>query len=214
MRNIISFRNMGILFIAMLLSTTVSAQLSSPIKIYAGGGVSDQQKPAVFNDWYKSGWNLTAGVGYDIMPMVELVGNSEYHSFPNDFSSDPERVVGGGNIRAAMFGLQTRVTPSLPMIPVKPYGLIGVGMAKVSQSDQVWWPGAKVGTIEWQRVTAGVEDQTKFYYCFGGGVMYSPRPKVSLFVEARHTTIQVESVNSLYDSPFRFWAMTAGVRLL
>lgn len=218
MRTTISLKTIVIVLFATLLTASVSAQLPIPIKIYGGGGLSIQHKPPVFSDWYKSGWHLTAGVGYNVIPMVELVGNFEYHSFPTDFSDNLDTLlsgsVGGGDIKAAMFGVHAKVKPSLPMIPIKPYGMAGIGMAKVTQSDFEWPSETIIGTTDAWQATLGLEDQTKFYYCFGGGILYSLIPKVSLFAEARYTTIQIDGGDTAFDNPLRFWAVTAGVRLL
>lgn len=214
MRTLLSFRTLGIVLLSTLLTASVSAQLSSPIKVYAGGGLSEQHKPPVFGDWYKTGWHLTAGVGYDVMPFVELAGNFEYHTFSNNLSGIVGGTVDGGDIRAAMFGLHAKVKPSLPMIPIKPYGLAGIGLAKVTQSDFDWPSETKIGTADDWDAALGLDDQTKFYYCFGGGIMYSLFPKVSLFAEARYTTIQIDGGDTAFDKPLRFWAVTGGVRLL
>ena len=210
MRTIISLKTVAILLLVSFLTASVSAQLSIPIKLYAGGGLSLQDKPPAFNDWYKSGRHLTAGVCYSFMPMVELVGNFEYHTFSSNFGNIGGELVGGGDIKAAMFGVQARMKPSVPLFPIKPYALAGVGMAKVTQSDFDWPPETKIG---WD-VAFELEDQTKFYYSFGGGILYSFIPKVSFFAEARYTTIQIDGGVSEFDGPIRFWAITAGVRLL
>jgi opacity protein-like surface antigen len=197
-----------------LLTVSASAQVSSPIKLYAGGGLSYQHKPPVFHDWYKTGYHLMAGVGYDVIPMVEAVGTFEYHNFSNNLDGILGGEVGGGEIKAAMFGIAGRLTPSLPAIPIKPYAQAGIGFAKITQSDFDFPSPIKVGTAEFWNTLLGLEDQTKFYYSFGGGVRYKLIPKVSLFAEARYTTIQIDGGDTAFDNPLRFWAVTGGVRLL
>lgn len=210
MHRIISLKTLALILLSILLAGSVSAQLSSPIKLYAGGGLSLVNKPPAFNNWYKSGRHLAAGVGYSVMPMVELVGTLEYHTFSNNFNDIGGESVGGGDIKAAMFGLQARMKPSMPMFPIKPYCLAGVGLAKVTQSEFDWPPGTKVG---WD-IAFGLEDQTKLYYGIGGGLLYSLIPKVSFFAEARYMTIQIDGGASDFDDPLSFWAITGGVRLL
>ncbi|MDH3892268.1 MAG: outer membrane beta-barrel protein [candidate division Zixibacteria bacterium] len=217
MRSITAMKAITTLTTILILATTVSAQLPSPIKVYAGGGLSIQHKPPTFDGWYKIGWHMTTGVGYSVAPMVELVGSFDYHTFTSDFTKSGDATlgrVGGGDIKAAMFGVNAKVKPSLPMIPIKPYGVAGIGMAKVTQTDFDWPPLTKVGTARFWEDVLGLEDQTKFYYRFGGGVIYSLFPKVSLYAEARYTTIQIDGANTVFDKPLRFWAVTGGVRLM
>lgn len=212
MRKVIVPKVFVILILATLLAASVSAQLPIPIKIYAGGGLGLQDKPTTFNDYYKSGWHMTAGVGYSVMPMVELMGAFEYHSFSSDFVKSGDAILSlarGGDIKATMFGLHAKMTPSMPMFPIKPYGLAGIGLAKVTQSDFDWQGGSDV----WES-TLALDDQTKLYYSLGGGVLYSFFPKVSLFAEARYTTIQIDDNAGVFNKPLRFWGITAGVRLL
>lgn len=217
MRKVIGPKVLVILILATLLAASVSAQLPIPIKVYAGGGLGLQDKPTVFNDWYKSGWHMTAGVGYSVMPMVELIGAFEYHSFSSDFVKSGDAILSlatGGSIKATMFGLAAKMTPNMPMFPIKPYGLAGIGLAKVTQSDFGWPGGTEIGVLDYWETTLGVEDQTKLYYTLGGGVLYSFFPKVSLFAEARYTTIQIDDSAVAFNKPLRFWGITAGVRLL
>lgn len=210
----ICLKRFAVVVLTTLMAASVSAQLSSPIKLYAGGGLSEHHKPPAFKTFFNTGWHLTAGVGYNVMPMVELVGNFEYHSFSNNLVIGNLGDVNGGAIKTAMFGLLIKVAPSLPMIPIKPYGLTGIGMAKVTQSDFDWPAGIQVGTIDSFERQLHLENQTKFYYSLGGGLTYSLIPKVSLFAEARYSTIQIDGGETVFDNPLRFWAITGGVRLL
>ncbi len=210
-----SVKGIVLLVVILLLAVSSSyAQLSSPVKLYLGGGPGIQHKPPVFSDWYKSGRHVTGGIGYSLMPMVELVGTAEHHGFSNKIDDAIGGTLEGAKINTTLFGLQARFVPSLPMVPIKPYGLAGVGMAMVKQSDFVWKGEVKIGTAAYWEDKLSLEDQTKLYYSIGAGVNYSLIPKIGLFFEARYINIKIDGANTVFETPLRFWAVTGGIRVL
>jgi len=200
--------------IVVVFSLGVAAQSPVPIKLYAGGGFAKQHRPGAFDENYKLGYHVAAGVGYEVFPMVEVAGEFRYHSFAPNLTIADLGDVGGGKVKASMFGLSARFAPKICCVPFGPYALAAGGFAKMSRDD-FDFPGlTKVGTADGWNTAFRLDDQTKFYYSFGGGVTYKIIPKMSLFVEARYTSIQTEQDNSVFDKPIRFWAFTGGVRLL
>jgi len=198
----------------IMLTAAVSAEVSSPIKLYAGGGFAIQHRPGLFKDDYKTGYHFVAGIGYQVFPMIEAAGEFNYHSFATNLTVAGLGDVTGGKIKATMFGVAARFAPEICCVPFAPYALGGCGFAMMSKDDFVYPPLTKVGTAGGWNTVFRLDDQTRFYYSFGGGVRYKLIPKVSLFAEARYTNILTEQDNSIFDKPIRFWAVTGGVRVL
>ncbi len=163
--------------VVFMLCAAVSAQTpASPVSIYAGGGLSMPMAPDLFKDYWKMGFNGMLGVGYGVTPAMQIVAKGEYHMFPLDVAG-----VEGGDISMLMFGADARFAVGLPAAPIKPFFLVGVGMAKLSASD------VTRGTLH-----ASFPDETDFYFNAGAGVEFKAGPKMSLFAQARYVDVMAE----------------------
>ena len=179
---------MMILAILLTFSVSASAQVpSSPVSFYAGGALSIPSGPDSFKEAFKNGFHGTLGVGYDLNPMFELVGKIEYHSFKFDFTDALSEYSGGTN-KMWMYGVDVKLSPSLPALPVKPYILGGLGMASIKQSEFSGPTSLSLSLLN----DAISESQTKLYYNFGLGANLMNTPVFSLFIQARYVGISTD----------------------
>ena len=94
--------------------------------------------PDDFSEAYKTGFHGSVGVGFAVMPKMQLVGKVELHRFAVDFDADPLMAaenISGGNNNLLMFGADARYSLSVPAAPIKPFLLGGIGLARISASD-------------------------------------------------------------------------------
>jgi opacity protein-like surface antigen len=160
-----------------MLCAAVSAQTpSSPVTIYAGGGLSMPMSPDIFKDHWKMGYHGMAGAGFALTPGFQLVGKVEYHMFPLDAEG-----VDGLDVQILMFGADGRFSIGLPAAPVKPFVLGGMGMAKFSVSD------LKAGTF-----TFAFPEETDLYFNVGAGLDLKAGPAMSLFIQGRYVNVLSE----------------------
>ncbi|HOP06971.1 MAG TPA: outer membrane beta-barrel protein [candidate division Zixibacteria bacterium] len=183
--------------LVVLLAVSASAQVSSPIKLYAGGGISFPQTPDEFSDNFKTGWHGMGGISMLVFPRVSAMGKVMYNQFSNDLDQ-----VDGGELKVTMFGADARVDLGFPTMPIKPIVFGGIGLANVKLASYDI-SGLTEGDIDF-----ALEDQTKFYYNIGGGLEWKLMPAVSAFGQATWITIATDGDNS------SFWSLTAGVKLL
>jgi Outer membrane protein beta-barrel domain len=163
--------------VVFMLCAAVSAQApASPVSIYAGGGLSMPMAPDLFKDYWKMGFNGMLGAGYGLTPAFQIVAKGEYHMFPLDVEG-----VEGADISILMFGADGRFAVGLPAAPIKPFFLVGAGMAKLSASD-----------LESGAFTVGFPEETDFYFNAGAGVEFKVGPKANLFVQARYVDVMSE----------------------
>jgi opacity protein-like surface antigen len=171
-----------------LLASAAMAQTPSvtpklPFSLYGGGLFTVPQSPNEFSDQFKTGFHGTVGLGFNTLPTMQVVTKIEYHRF----NSEAAGVLGleGGQMSAWTFGADARFAPSLPIMPIKPYGLIGGGFAKVSQGD---YTGGTLG-LATALNDASFEDQTKFYFNIGAGVELFSTPAFSFFAQGRYVRV-------------------------
>lgn len=177
-----------VLGVLVLFAMSASAQMpSKPFNLYAGGGMSMPLSPDGFKDMQKTGYHGMVGIGFNVMPALQVVGKAEYHSLAADHSiyslmlSTAESDISGGTFTPLMFGADARYSFSLPAAPVTPFVLGGLGMARLSFSD-----------VEFTGGTMMFESQTKMYWNVGGGFEFKAGPSASLFVEARYVSIATD----------------------
>jgi len=187
---------MFVLVAVVAMSAAVSAQVSSPVSLYVGGAVSIPNSPDEFSDAYKTGFHGSVGVGFAVMPQMQLVGKVELHRFAIDFDADPlmtaENISGGTN-SLLMFGADARYSLKMPASPIKPFFLGGIGLARISASD---FEGSSL-------LVTGLNDympdaQTKFYYNIGAGVDLASGPMFNLFAQVRYVSIATEDESSSF----------------
>ena len=131
---------------------------SAPVSLYAGGLVSVPSSPDLFKDGYKTGYHGLAGLGLNATPALQFVGKLEYHTF----SSQASGVLGvtDGSRKVLMFGTDARFMPSLPAMPIKPFGFVGIGYANVKQNAF----GGTDLLASALNAALPAEEQTKFYF--------------------------------------------------
>ena len=185
-----------------LTAGSATAQVSSPIKIYAGLGLSGPEGPEGFSDNYKQGFHAMVGAGLSVFPKIEAVPKIAYYSFGEDLDE-----FSGGKIKAALFGIDGKVNFGIPTFPIAPYAIGGIGLAKVTQEDVQ-------SNIQDLAEGLSLEDQTKFYWNAGLGVQWKFMLAVSLFAQVHWTYIKTNEHSSQFDADTKFWSGTVGVKLL
>jgi opacity protein-like surface antigen len=206
-------RAIVILSTILLLAAGASAQVpSSPIKFYGGIGFSNPSDPISFSDSYDKTYHAMVGIGFNIMPKIELMPKLEYHSFSSDIRSLKD-----GKMKATMFGVDGKFTLSLPAFPFAPYALGGVGLAAVKQDD---FNDAMDAIVD----VPSLKNQTQFYYDYGFGLEWKLMPAISAFGQMQWVKINTEderetidfegmSLGGPYDE-MNFWAFTVGIKVL
>jgi len=184
-----------LMVLAILLTFAVgaSAQAPTPFSIYAGGALSLPTAPDSFKEGFKTGYHGLLGLGFDLMPTLELVGKFEYHAFKVDFDESMSEYSGGTN-KLMMFGADAKWNPSLPALPISPYVLGGIGFANIKQSEFDGPPSMALSFMN-EMVQ---EDQTEFYWNLGGGMELATSPMLSLFAQVRWVQIQTEGEASSF----------------
>jgi opacity protein-like surface antigen len=159
---------------------------SSPVSFYAGGLVSVPSSPDPFKDDYKTGYHGLAGLGFKAAPSLQFIGKLEYHTF----SSAASGVLGvtDGARSVIMYGADARFAPSIPAMPVKPFGFVGIGYANVKQEP---FSGASI-LASALNVDIPSESQTKFYFNVGAGMELLSTPAFSFWLQARYVSVATE----------------------
>jgi opacity protein-like surface antigen len=173
------------LSILLIFAVGASAQMSKPFTVYAGAGLSFPMSDGL-KSVQNTGFHGSVGVGFNAMPMLQIVGKIEYHSFAADqaeysLALGTTEDVKGGTFAPLMFGVDGRYAFSLPAAPFAPYAFGGIGLARISWSD-----------ITYGSTTLSFEDQTKMYFNVGAGVEFDITPAASLFVQGRYVNIATE----------------------
>ncbi|MEZ5359373.1 MAG: outer membrane beta-barrel protein [Candidatus Zixiibacteriota bacterium] len=179
----------------LLCVTFASAQVSKPFSAYVGGGLSLPQGD--YADFYKTGYHGMGSIGFGFMPMLQGLGKVEYHSFPVDAD------LVSNDISVIMYGLDAKLSPSMPAAPIKPFALAGIGLATLKTDITLDLSGLGTG---YAPVDVGTAQTTEFYYEIGGGFEMKATPSLNLFVMARYITV----TNSLQD--FNYLPVTVGLK--
>lgn len=191
MKNVLS-----IVAAILLISVAASAQVPSPFSVQVGGALSVPNSPETFSEGYKTGFHGTAGLGYKVMPNLQLVGKIEYHRFSFDYDADPTLAasdIEGGQTNMWMFGSDLRYAFGVPVAPVKPFVLGGVGFARTSISE---FSGSDPLVTSMNDVD--IEPQTDLYFNLGGGVEFKTGPAFSLFGQVRYVSVQTEGESAAF----------------
>ena len=180
----------------LLFAAAASAQVSSPVSLYVGGAVSLPQSPESFSETYKVGFHGSVGLGYKLMPSLQVVGKVEYHRFAVDFESNPALAaeeISGGHNNLLMYGADTRLGLNVPAFPLKPYLLGGIGFARLSATE---FDGSS--SLVTSLNDAQTEAQTKFYYNVGAGIALSSGPLFGLFAQVRYVSVATDEESSSF----------------
>jgi opacity protein-like surface antigen len=181
---------MILLFLAF--AGMAAAQVPQPFSLYAGGAVSIPQAPDAFKSGFKTGYHGAIGIGYKVMPNLQVIGKVEYHTFKFDFQS----LTGleGGTNKMLLYGADGRYSVGVPSAPLKPYIIGGAGLANIKQSE---FSGSDpLATSILNSVIP--ESQTKFYYNIGGGVELKSGPAWSMYAQVRYVSIGTEGGSSSF----------------
>lgn len=156
------------LVLVAILCASVSAQNVKPITFYAGGGISIPSGD--FGILYQNGYHGLGAVGFNVAPMAQLMLKGEYHTWSSDltgFDSDFSTMFFGGSFR---------ISPNMPMSPIKPYGLAGGGLASTKATAVI--------------LNNSVEaTSSNFYFEFGGGLDFKVGPMMAMFIQGRYISI-------------------------
>ncbi len=172
------------LIILLLSSGTVLGQGSpKPFNLYLQGGASVPQDD--FKDMYNYGYHLGGGLGFSLIPRVELVGRGSYHKFSLE---SLERVVenqgsisvSGGDLTMIMYGAELKL--NLGVLTTNPYVLGGYGWAKFDFEDVT----TNIFGIE---ETYIIQSHTENYMVIGGGLEFT-----RTFIEGRYYTFMEDIV--------------------
>ena len=188
-----------VMFFGVVAST--SAQVpgipSKPFNLYLDAGLNSTSAPDAFKDYHKLGYHAEGGIGFNAAPFIQIVGKVGINTIAKDWNFVPglSDVLQGGNVKVLTFGLDARTSIGAPAVPIKPFGFIGGGYAKVSEDD-IALSSIATGVIE-DYYSNGLADQTKFYYNIGAGLEFGGGP-FSFFFQAKYTSIATEGGSIKY----------------
>ncbi len=196
----------------VLLAGGVSAGNLKPITLYAGTGLSVPGGPDGFKDSWKIGYHVFGGVGYNLMPCLQVIGHFGYHVFPYDidkyvnsgtFPNSSVDEFDGRTYSVIMIGLDTRFSVTAPGARARPYVQLGFGIAD-TDVDDLNYNGLTV------RQGAG---ETKPYLSFAGGVESALGPKLSLFFQGQMVLIFYDDDNSrIANKTVTFFPISIGLK--
>lgn len=180
--------------LSLLLTAGVSAQVSKPFNIYAGGGLTLAQGD--FGELYKNGFHGLGALGFNAAPMFQLLAKAEYHTFSIDVADMD------ASLNTILVGADLKLAPTLPASPIKPFGMAGAGFASTKAEATIdlgsFIPGAEI---------VGESDrQTDFYFEIGAGAEFSAGPSMALFAMVRYISIQSDGEST------NFIPVTVGIK--
>ena len=187
-----------ILAAVLVLAISVSAQTpSKPFSVYAGGGLS--MPMGDFSDRYKSGFHGTARIGFSAAPRMEILLGVDYHlnKMKDEFAAAFDTATAGilsveaGNYKTLLVAADAKLNLGVPMAPVTPYAVGGIGIANVS-APKVKFLGWDVPSIS----------NTKVFFEVGGGVEFN-----KFFLQGKLVSIQTEG------SASNMLAFSAGLKI-
>jgi hypothetical protein len=163
----------AILGMMSIMAGLSSAQPTSGINAYAGGGATFP-----FNDlntFWENGYHGTVGVGFRLTPGLEGVARYAFHTFPAE--EDVILPEGLADISEDFdineYGIDIRANLAAPGLGFRPYGLVGAGIAKMP-------------------------DKSEFFYSIGGGFKVSAIPRLNFFLEGRYMRVSVNDFEFSY----------------
>ena len=181
-------KNILLFLIIVLIATSVSAQIPKPITLYVGGGITKPTAMEYLDEYWKSGYNLNAGIGLNFLPMFQTVIKAQYHQIPLD--KDELGITSSielPDFHAVTIGLEGRFSMSNSVTQLKPYLFGGVGVAIITFS------AFDAGFLEGTGITSPtLEDANKFYYSFGGGLELKSFPLISIYAQIEMIQIATE----------------------
>ena len=184
------------LIIVCAVASISSAQVpGKPFSLYLDAGLNVTTAPQSFKDYHKLGYHAEGGIGFKAFPMIQIVGKLGFYTVAKDWNFIPglSDILDGGNIKIMTFGFDARASIGAPLVPIKPFGFIGGGWAKVAENDITFSGTGSIGDY----YTGMMEDQTKFYYNFGGGLEFGSGP-LAFFIQAKYMSIATDGESIKY----------------
>ncbi len=156
----------------LLMTGLANAQVSLGLDFYAGAGITIPLQDV------KTGWKIggqgSLAAGYTVTPGLETVVRYSYYSFPSkDHELDSTFANAAEKLTVKEASIEMHGQLSAPTNRVRPYGLIGLGMANLSEDNF-------------------------FFYCVGGGLKFFAMPKINFFVEARYNWVSINNFSVNY----------------
>jgi hypothetical protein len=195
----------GITFLVAVcaLLATAPSYAQAPFSLYGGGFMSFPSSPGIFKDQYKNGYHLMAGLGLKSAPGLQIVPKIEYHRFGRDYSFGNLTDVSGGSEAMWLYGLDFRLGPTLPGVPLHPYVLVGGGLSRVTHAEFTGLNSTLVNELNANLPN----EQSRFYYNVGAGFDIAFLPPINLFLQVRYVSVATEG------SASRFVPITVGVKV-
>jgi hypothetical protein len=196
-----------LLLLLLIAAAPVQVNAQS-VSLSLHGGMSFPVLPTEFYDYWSPGYNVAGGVTYYLLPFLELRGEVEYVEFQLDELAllvEAEVPAGlvtitGGAVSAVMFTGSLKVLP-LPSAPiVRPYVLVGGGLAALSVSDVTV---SALGVSE--QVSGASEKAGLILGGIGMDVVLSPT--IDVFAEGRFLYLFTE------DEASSFVPASLGIRI-
>jgi opacity protein-like surface antigen len=161
------------IFVILVFAVSASAQTGPGISGYAGGGISFPFQD--LNTYWKQTFHGTIGIGMRLTPGLDAVGRYAYRSFGADADVEIEDNIGGigEDFKIHEYGIDLSANLSAPGVPVRPFGLIGIGLAKI-------------------------HGDSEFFYTFGGGIKAGLMPKIDLIIEIRYNKLTLDELDISY----------------
>lgn len=134
--------------IIMAALAVFSASSTAGTRYFVNTGISKPFSPAVFKDQWRSGYNLGAGIGFQLTPKFEIEGEFLLHQMQLDdnaylrrvtLSDDLYSAVSGGTVSIMELSANMKyMVPSAKNNQVTPYLLVAVGIAdKIISAKEV-----------------------------------------------------------------------------
>ncbi len=172
----------------VLIATSISAQVPKPITLYVGGGITKPTAMEYLDEYWKSGYNLNAGIGLNFLPMFQTVIKAQYHQLPLDKDELGITLpIELPDFRAVTIGLEERFNMANPAMKIKPYVFGGAGIAITTFS------AFEAEALEGTNIAfTNLEDANKFYYSFGGGLELKSFLLISIYAQIEMIQIATE----------------------
>ena len=194
------FWTLAVLLIMSAVSMAQVGTPSSPLSFYAGGALSMPTSPAGFSDGWKLGMHGMIGAGKNVSPRLQMIGKLEYHKFSADAAATTANFgspnVDGGAISTWMYGVDGRINLGAPVVPIKPFALVGLGIANLSFNEYTTTDTSLSSAVA--TANTGAISMSKVYFNVGGGVEFAMGPKTSFFVQARYVSIATEGGSTTF----------------
>ena len=177
-----------ILFITIL-TANANAGLPIPFKVYAGGGVTIPSTMPILEESWKTGFHLNGGLGISMAPKFQMILKTELHKFALDGEkANFPSAIEPPDFYAFLIGLEGRLSFGNPITKIKPFLLLGGGVAITSYS--VFDAAAFDGT---GTTAPTLTDANKFYYNFGVGADLKTISLITIFAQLQLMQIMTEN---------------------